>query len=175
MQETQVWSLGGEDPLEKGMVTRGSILAWRIPWTEEPGRLRSMASQSDMIEWLKPEVGKLQPNLSYFLCLNQVPWGNSWVPLSSAVYACLCTAIAKLGSCKMSHGPQSLENLLSGLLLKKVCQPLLQRVLKRESSQTINHHISWIPSLKYLLSRCSSLHLITIIPIQVTILIISIS
>ena len=38
MQETQVWSLGGEDPLEKGMATYSSILAWRIPWTEEPGR-----------------------------------------------------------------------------------------------------------------------------------------
>ena len=37
MQETQVQSLGREDPLEKGMATRSSILAWRIPWTEEPG------------------------------------------------------------------------------------------------------------------------------------------
>ena len=39
MQETQVQSLGWEDPLEKGMATHFSILAWRIPWTEEPGRL----------------------------------------------------------------------------------------------------------------------------------------
>ena len=39
MQETWVQSLGGEDPLEKGMATHSSILAWRIPWTEEPGRL----------------------------------------------------------------------------------------------------------------------------------------
>ena len=39
MQETQVQSLGWEDPLEKGMATHSSILAWRIPWTEEPGRL----------------------------------------------------------------------------------------------------------------------------------------
>ena len=43
--ETWVQSLGWEDPLEKGMVTHSSILAWRIPWTEEPGRLRSMGSQ----------------------------------------------------------------------------------------------------------------------------------
>ena len=42
MQETQVGSLGWEDPLEKGMATHSSILAWRIPWTEEPGRLQSM-------------------------------------------------------------------------------------------------------------------------------------
>ena len=39
MQETQVPSLGQEDPLEKGMATHSSILAWGIPWTEEPGRL----------------------------------------------------------------------------------------------------------------------------------------
>ena len=42
MQETQVGSLGQEDLLEKGMATRSNILAWRIPWTEEPGGLQSM-------------------------------------------------------------------------------------------------------------------------------------
>ena len=45
MQETWVQSLGWEDALEKGMVTHSSILAWRIPWSEEPGRLQSRGSQ----------------------------------------------------------------------------------------------------------------------------------
>ena len=45
MQETWVQSLSWEDPLEKGMVTHSSILAWRTPWTEEPGGLQSMGSQ----------------------------------------------------------------------------------------------------------------------------------
>ena len=45
MQETHVQFLGREDPLEKEMATHFSILAWRIPWTEEPGRLQSMGSQ----------------------------------------------------------------------------------------------------------------------------------
>ena len=45
MQETQVQSLGQEDPPEKGVATHSSLLAWRIPWTEEPGRLHSMGSQ----------------------------------------------------------------------------------------------------------------------------------
>ena len=45
MQQTEVRSLGQEDPLEKGMATHSSILAWRIPWTEEPGRLQSMGLQ----------------------------------------------------------------------------------------------------------------------------------
>ena len=45
MQETQVQSLGQEDPLEKEMATDSSMLAWEIPWTEEPGGLQSMGSQ----------------------------------------------------------------------------------------------------------------------------------
>ena len=45
MQETQVRSLGREDPLEKEMATHSSILAWKIRWMEEPGRLQSMGSQ----------------------------------------------------------------------------------------------------------------------------------
>ena len=45
LQKTQVRSLSGKDPLQKGMATYSSILAWRIPWTEEPGGLQSMGSQ----------------------------------------------------------------------------------------------------------------------------------
>ena len=45
VQETQVGSLGWEDPLERGMATHSSVLAWKIPWTEEPGGLQSMGSQ----------------------------------------------------------------------------------------------------------------------------------
>ena len=50
MRETQVQSLGWEDPLEKEMAVHSIILAQRIPWTEEPGRLQSMGSQRDTIE-----------------------------------------------------------------------------------------------------------------------------
>ena len=45
MQETWVQSLGWEDPLEKEMATHSRTVAWKIPWTEEPGRLQSMGSQ----------------------------------------------------------------------------------------------------------------------------------
>ena len=50
MQETWVQSLGQEDPLEKGIATCFSILAWKIPWTEETGRLQSMGSKRDVSE-----------------------------------------------------------------------------------------------------------------------------
>ena len=53
VRETQVRSLGQEDPLEKEMVTHSNILAYRIPWTEEPGGLQSMGSQGVTNEWLK--------------------------------------------------------------------------------------------------------------------------
>ena len=52
MQETWVRSPGQEDPLEKEMATHSSILAWKIPWTEEPGRLQSMGSQRVAHDWV---------------------------------------------------------------------------------------------------------------------------
>ena len=53
VQETRIQSLGQEDPLEKGLATHSSMLAWRIPWTEEPGRMPAMGSQRvDMNERL---------------------------------------------------------------------------------------------------------------------------
>ena len=52
LQETQVQSLGQEDPLEEEMATHSSILAWRIPWTEEPGGLQSMGSQRVRHNWV---------------------------------------------------------------------------------------------------------------------------
>ena len=51
MWEPRVWSLDQEDPLKKEMATRSSILAWRISWTEEPGRLQSMGSQRVRHDW----------------------------------------------------------------------------------------------------------------------------
>ena len=51
MQETQVQSLGWEDPPEKGMATHSSVLAWKIPWTEDPGRLQSMGLQRVQDVW----------------------------------------------------------------------------------------------------------------------------
>ena len=67
MQETWVWSLGQEDPLEKEMATHSRILAWRIPWTEEPGGLQSMQLQ---------RVGhdcSSSYHILVFLCLSYFP------------------------------------------------------------------------------------------------------
>ena len=57
MQETRVGSLGREDPLEKEMATHSSLLAWRIPWTEEPGGLQSGGvTELDTTQWLNNKI-----------------------------------------------------------------------------------------------------------------------
>ena len=55
----RVWSLGQEDPLEEGMATQSYIIAWQIPWTEEPGGLQSVGSQSRT--WLSDWAGAQEP------------------------------------------------------------------------------------------------------------------
>ena len=67
IQETQVWSLGREDPLEKGMAIHSNILAWKIPRTEEPGGLQSVGSQRVKHNWAT--------NTSTFWCLQLVGLG----------------------------------------------------------------------------------------------------
>ena len=83
MRETQVRSLGQEDPLEKGMATHSSIFAWRIPQTEEPRGLQSMGSQRVTHAWANNTHGvKVQSqkprraNHSLGPCLSP-PWGNN--------------------------------------------------------------------------------------------------
>ena len=56
MWETWVWLLGQEDPLEKEMATHSNILAWEIPWTEEPGGLQSMGSQRIRHDFTKNDL-----------------------------------------------------------------------------------------------------------------------
>ena len=72
MREPQVQSLGQEEPLEKEMATHSSILAWKIPWTEEPGRLQSLGLQeSDMNEQLS--FFFLSPELKVDSLLAELP------------------------------------------------------------------------------------------------------
>ena len=71
MQETRVLPLVWEDPLEKGMTTHSSILAWRIPWTEEPGGLQSMGSQRVIQDWAQAWPWRLA-DIHYYM------W-NRWI------------------------------------------------------------------------------------------------
>ena len=80
MQETWVWSPGWEDPLEKGMATHSNSLAWRIPWTEEPGGLQSMGSQKSQT-WL----ATTQHNNN----TSQTSMCNWMIQFSSVTQSCL--------------------------------------------------------------------------------------
>ena len=76
MEEMQVGSLGWEDPLEKGTATHPSTLAWRIPWTEEPGGLSSIGSHRVGHNW-----SDLAAAAAYYICILCIIYGASQVVL----------------------------------------------------------------------------------------------
>ena len=76
-QEMQVQSLSQEDPLEKKMATHSSILAWKIPWTEEPGRVVSMASQRVGRGWTTKHIQCTQCHSIYYL-MEDLGESESW-------------------------------------------------------------------------------------------------
>ena len=78
MQGTRVQSLGQEDPLEKGMATHSSILAWEIPWTEEPGGLQFMGSQRVRHNWKPKKIRLWLTTFSHGQPLLRTEW-RSWV------------------------------------------------------------------------------------------------
>ena len=96
MQEMLVGSLGREDPLEKEMATHFSTLAWKIPWTEEPGRLQSMGSQRVRLHFLFLSMSFLggtngkepicqwsrQNRLGFSPWVGNIPWRRKWQPTS---------------------------------------------------------------------------------------------
>jgi len=77
VQETWVWSLGWEDPLEKEMATHSSILAWKISWTEEPGGLQSMGSQRVRHNWAtNTQVYPSRPKVSLCPSIILSSWSS---------------------------------------------------------------------------------------------------
>ena len=87
MQETQVRALGQEDPLEEGMATHSSILAWKIPWTGEPGGLQSMEFQRVEHDWVSEHarmqavfhcVVPTRPQLQLRFILYKCHLGAGW-------------------------------------------------------------------------------------------------
>ena len=85
MQETQARSLGQEDPLEKEMATHSSILSWRTPWTEEPGKVQSLSLQSVGHHWatntFTPSHAPPESRILPSLCQQELPqllWAYRW-------------------------------------------------------------------------------------------------
>ena len=97
MQETWVWSLGGEDPLEKEMTTHSGILAWKTPWMEKPGGLQSMGSQRVGHDWVTSlftgySMCTYVSLSSWAIMISYVHAGelNRWSPKSSQFYPSRC-------------------------------------------------------------------------------------
>ena len=97
MQEAPVWPLSQEDPLEKEMATPSSILAWRIPWTEEQGRLQAtgservrldLATTQQLLNTLRPHAGEMRSRCSSWepqpakipADKQDLPWSSYWHP-----------------------------------------------------------------------------------------------
>ena len=105
MQETWVQSLGWEDPLEKEMATHSSILAWRIPWTEEPGGLQSMVSQRVRHDWVTN-------TFTFFL--------SSWV--TYLIGGCIvCVSSLHSWNRHRSQSKREMSTLLMGSMLSPWC------------------------------------------------------
>ena len=114
MQETQIWSLGWEDPLEKEMATHSGILAWPLPWTEEPGGLQSIELQRvDTTErlnnnnnssntWKTSFIRNISSSLLVPFLPISVPPALGVVPAS-----CSCCFYAALELWSSECGPQS--------------------------------------------------------------------
>ena len=111
MQETWVRSLGQEDPLEKEMATHSSILAWKIPWTEDPGRLQSMGSQRVRHNWATSlsdchstyKLNKLGDNIQPW-CIPFAILNQSWHCSMSGSNCCFlsCIQVYVCQSCILS-------------------------------------------------------------------------
>ena len=94
-QETQVWSLAWEEPLEKETTTHSSIIAWEIPWTEEPGRLQSMGLKKSWTQlsdwhlglprWLSGKDSACHwrrfRRCGFNPWVRKIPWRRKWHPL----------------------------------------------------------------------------------------------
>ena len=96
MQETWVWFLGGEDPLKKEMATHSNTLTWKIPWTEESGRLQSMGSQRVRQDWANSL--SLSCCLSLATHLKDVKTQKLAPRLSEFAVVSICTAITDIFS-----------------------------------------------------------------------------
>ena len=117
MQETWIWFLGGEDPLEKEMATHSSTLAWKIPWTEEPGGLQSMGSQRVRHDWTTSPSPFLIFHCVYVPLLSY-PSICRWTSrlLSCPLYKQCCNEL-----CKYILAPKFISHIYIQFLSMKIC------------------------------------------------------
>ena len=122
MLETGLWSLGQEDPLQKEMATHSSTLAWKIPWTEERGRLQSMGSQTVRHDWATLLTWTIKYLTLIFMLLFAILWFNSnhkGMRICKLFWGRLAHLII--------HGKGTLQNLKDNLELNFFCTNQYQK------------------------------------------------
>ena len=95
MQETQVWSLGQEDPMKREMATYSSVLAWEIPWTEEPGRQSSMGLQRVGYNWVTEK--QMHTSMLLYITHYHIRTWNVHLSFCASVFTA-CVAVETSGS-----------------------------------------------------------------------------
>ena len=141
MQETWVWSLGQEDSLEEEMVPHSSILAWDIPWTEEPGGLQSMGSQRAGHDL----VTKQQEIIFHFLNLNSdlFSWTKSKALWSiTAAYTNEGVAASQRRSSVSSTTKSTLSKILTDLTYIRYPQTLHYKRVFHYTTGVLWHFLS---------------------------------
>ena len=103
MQKTWVWFLGWENPLEKGMATHSSILAWRIPWTEESGRLQSMGWQRVRHDSAINTFHIPQPLLHVLLIFQTSSFQYFWLNIYRIHLQNMYLSIYYIDTCMIQH------------------------------------------------------------------------
>ena len=177
LQETWVWSLGWEEPLEEEMATHCYNLAWRIPWTEEPGGLQSMGSQRVRHGWATNAFTSFslspRPSIFHQPLLSTVPWSFQakktcpWVcgrkgrkviteAMPSPPFSCHPLSRVQQGLSKVQGGPWYLTALLESKSSPQT----------RDGTKPQNPHSSWdgsflqiIKGVKVHKACCSNLSL----------------
>ena len=124
MQETWVWSLGQEDPLEKEMATHSSTLAWKIPWMEEHGRLQSMGSKRARHDWATSRIkARFVVQLFNYIhslwprglqhtrlpCPSLSPGVTQICPLSHWCHPIISSSVTPFSSCPQSSSPATVS------------------------------------------------------------------
>ena len=133
MRKTQVWSLSWEDPLEEDMATHFSILAWRIPWTEEPGGLQSMGLQRVQHDWATTKITQLL--FFFYLILKQI---SNILSFPACVLLILFTVCFILLECELDEGSDFIYFLIEGWLLYRI----LLFSVKPQHESAIGIHVS---------------------------------
>ena len=147
MQETWVWSLAQGESLAKEMAAHSSVLAWRIPWTEEPGRLQSVGSQRVGHDWLSTVLVWVTLHISFGYKMRILMWVIHWETFSGEIYK----DIKEVGYSRERSWAKCalLKSNLSLIPLEAVACKCQHRVFSPLGKEVSYHALIWVGPGQY--------------------------